>query len=62
MSTPVLRTESTNAMFVLELIASIFGKGLYSRLPTTETKGQFMSIMVISPYSQQIQLLKSHVC
>lgn len=49
-------------MFVLELIASIFGKGLYSRLPTTENKGQFMSIMVISPYSQQVQLLKSHVC
>lgn len=54
--------NKVHAVFVRELIASIFANRLCSRLPTGETEGQLMSIMVLSPYYQQIQLLKSHVC
>lgn len=53
--------NKVHGVFVRELIASIFANRLCSRLPTAETEGQLMSIMVISPYSQQVQLLKSHV-
>lgn len=54
--------NKVHAVFVRELVASIFANRLCSSLPTAETEGQLMSIMVISPYSQQVGLLKSHVC